>query len=100
MDSRACVFIGEKKEEEESYEDMEWSTRTSTNITSKSPSQRLSSRSEGPPKLPERPSSRLLPRPVKWVIKFTSTPPPTIPHNTMMQNITTNSRLVATMLPN
>jgi hypothetical protein len=54
-----------EEEEEESYEDMEWSTRTSTNLTSKSPSQRLSSRSEGPPKLPERPSSRLLPRPVK-----------------------------------
>jgi hypothetical protein len=51
--------------EEDVVEGREHETRISTNCISKSPSPRLSSRSEGPPRLPERPSSRLLPRPVK-----------------------------------
>ena len=40
-------------------------TKVQTNQFSKSPSQRLSSRSEGPPRLPERLSSRLPLTPVK-----------------------------------
>lgn len=42
-----------------------YSPKQSTNYPSKSPSQRRSSRSEGPPRLPERPSSRLPLMPVK-----------------------------------